>query len=297
MDVLDALTWKGGVADARTLNALSSRKRVRTALRKGEIVRVARGSYALPDAQESRRAAARLSGVASHLSAAQRFGWELKHRPAHPTVTVPRTRKVDRDRRAGVDVKWRDLDPDDVWNGATGPGQTVIDCAKDLPFDEALAVADSALRHQHVTPVRLLQLAELVPSTGRTQALRVAREASGLAANPFESVLRAIALDIPGLDLKPQVLVAEDGWSGWPDLVDVERRLVVEADSFEFHGKRKALKRDCERYNALVIRGWTVLRFAWEHVMYDPTYVVACLTALTRPQRHAAFPVPRRLSA
>jgi hypothetical protein len=31
--------------------------------------------------------------------------------------------------------------------GVTSPAWTVIDCAKDLPFDEALAIADSALRH------------------------------------------------------------------------------------------------------------------------------------------------------
>lgn len=37
------------------------------------------------------------------------------------------------------------------------------------------------------------------------------REASGLAANPFESVLRAIALDVAGLDLQPQVVIDEDG--------------------------------------------------------------------------------------
>ena len=105
----------------------------------------------------------------------------------------------------------------------------------------------------------------------------MAREASGLAANPFESVLRAIALDVPGLDLRPQVVIAEGGWVGRPDLVDTERRLVVEAESFEFHGRRAALRRDCERYTALTLLGWTVLRFAWEHVMFEPAYVAECL--------------------
>ena len=54
-----------------------------------------------------------------------------------------------------------------------------------------------------------------------------------------------------------------------PDLVDVTRNLVLEADSFSWHGSRAALRQDCRRYNRLVIAGWRVLRFAWEDVMHE----------------------------
>ncbi|MFL6131664.1 MAG: endonuclease domain-containing protein [Nocardioidaceae bacterium] len=181
----------------------------------------------------------------------------------------------------------------------TRAGRTVIDCARDLPFDEALTVADSALRHGNVTQERLLALAERVATTGRAQCLRVAREASGLAANPFESVLRAISLDIPGLRVRPQVVIDEDGFVGRPDLVDDRSRVVLEAESFEFHGHRIALRRDCERYNALALRGWLVLRFSWEHVMHDPAYVANCLrnAAQQRPLGRAAPPRKPRKAA
>jgi very-short-patch-repair endonuclease len=288
VEVVEALTWRGGVAEASVLVHLTSRGKVRAALRNGEIERLTRGRYGLPDADEARRAAARLSGVVSHLSAALLNGWEVKHRPRRPVVTVPRNRKVERWRRSGVDVKWRDLG-DDVWLDRTRAGRTVMDCAKDYPFDEALTVADSALRHGNVTRGELLRLAELVPSTGRAQCLRVATEASAKAANPFESVLRAIALDVDGLDLRPQEVISEDGITVRPDLVDRERRVVAEADSFEYHGHRRALHRDCMRYNALTLRGWLVLRFSWEHVMHDPLYVRECLELV--PSRRAA---PRR---
>jgi very-short-patch-repair endonuclease len=280
MEVVEALAWRGGTMPAALLRHLTSRRKVRTALKKGQILRPSRGTYALPDAEEARLAAARLAGVASHLSAAQLNGWELKWRPDRPTVTVPRNRKVEAWRRRGIDVRWRDLDEEDVWNARTRAGRTVIDCAKGLPFDEALTVADSALRHGNVTQGLLLRLAEEVVTSGRRQCLRVAREASGQAANPFESVLRAIALGVPGLAFEPQVVIDEDGFRCRPDLVDVGRRLVLEAESFEFHGRRTALERDCERYNALGIRGWLVLRFTWAHVMHDPAYVTACLTAV-----------------
>jgi very-short-patch-repair endonuclease len=280
VDVEEVLARSGGVADTRRLVAVTSRRRVATAVDAGRIVRDAHGRYALPTADEARRAANRLDAVVTGPSAAASHGWETKLPPPRPDVTVPAKRRVTPDRRRGVDLHWRDIDPDDVWNGILRAGPTVIDCAKRLPFDEALAIADSALRHGNVTPQGLLALARQVPTTGRRQTLRVATEASELAANPFESVLRATSLDVPRLDLRPQVVIEQDGWVGRPDLVDVERRIVVEADSFEFHGHRRALKRDCERYNALVLRGWVVLRFSWEHVMHQPDYVRQCLLAV-----------------
>jgi very-short-patch-repair endonuclease len=90
----------------------------------------------------------------------------------------------------------------------------------------------------------------------------------------------AIALDVPGIDVRPQVEITGRGFSVRPDLVDVERRLVVEADSFAWHGDRSSLRWDSQRYNNLVVRGWLVLRFAWEDVMHDPAYVRRTLTAV-----------------
>ncbi len=291
----------GGVADAGTLRRHTSRRKVRSALVRGEIVRDSFGRYSLPGADEALRAANRLSAVVSHDSAASYWGWELKHPPARPSLTVPRNRKLSLERRDGLDVTWANLTPDDIARRiVTRPDRTVIDCAKTKPFDEALAIADSALRHGNVTSGRLLALAEEVKGKGRGNCLRVAREANGKAANPFESVLRAIALDVPGLDVKPQLVISEGGFVVRPDLVDERLRLVVEAESFEWHGKRKALKRDCERYNGLGIRGWLVIRFSWEHVMFEPEYVAACLRAIvrsTRPSGRANVRVPGQIPA
>ena len=99
---------------------------------------------------------------------------------------------------------------------------------------------------------------------------------------PFESVLRAIGLDVPGLRLVPQVEIRIPGRRLMrPDLVDERLRIVVEADSFEHHGSRKALVLDCARYDNLTADGWTVLRFAWEHVMHRPAWVRSTLLAVT----------------
>ena len=117
---------------------------------------------------------------------------------------------------------------------------------------------------------------------GRRHVLRVIEAADARAANPFESVLRAIALDVPGLQRLPQVEIRTPGRRlVRPDLVDARLKIAVEADSFEHHGSRKALVLDCVRYDNLVADGWTVLRFAWEHVMHRPAWVRSTLVAVT----------------
>jgi very-short-patch-repair endonuclease len=151
---------------------------------------------------------------------------------------------------------------------------------RSLPFDEALAVADSALRHESISPSALLALAAGVQGPGARQCRRVAREASGDAANPFESVLRAISLDVPGICLVPQLEIRAPSFSVQPDLVDRQHRIVAEADSFAWHGDRQALRADCQRYTNLVVRGWIVVRYSWEDVMHDPAYVRRTLIAL-----------------
>jgi very-short-patch-repair endonuclease len=190
-------------------------------------------------------------------------------------VTVPRNRKLAPECRATADPRWRALAAHEVEGAVTTRERTFVDCARSLPFDEGLAVADSALRCG-VSRARLVAAAEAVRGPGRTKCLRVARSAEGRAANPFESVLRAIALDV-GLRLEPQHEIGDDDFYARVDLGDPERRLVLEADGFAWHGDRKALMRDCWRYTGLVLRGWVVLRFTWEDVMLDPDRVRDCL--------------------
>lgn len=273
----EALQRLGGVANVRRLLQLTTRRRIRSALKKGLIVRDGQGIYALPGADGALRAAGRLSGVLAEDSAAQAYRWKMKRQPSSPCVVVRRKRKLRPDQRRGVRVRYRDLDPDDVNGMVTRPGETVIRCAARMSFDEALAIADSALRCGAVTTEELIRRAKAEPPLYRARCLRVAQAADGRADNPFESVLRAIALDVPGLSVEPQVWVSNDARA---DLVDRRLRLVLEADSFEFHGRRHQLVHDCQRYNAFVVNGWLVVRFAYEQVMGDPDYVREVLVAM-----------------
>lgn len=279
MTVTEVLHRLGGVSTRAELVRATSRREFDAAVARGEIVRDGYGRYALPVAHEALRAANRLSGVATHRSAALLWGWEVKTAPEEPDVTIRRKRHLSDGQAAGVSLHWADLAPADVAGMVTSVERTLVDCMRSLPFDEALAIADSALRHGSTTRAQLRLLADGIKGPGAPQARRVAREATHLAANPFESVLRAIALEVPGIDLRPQVVIADDEGRGRADLVDRRRRWVVEAESHSWHSRRGALRRDCRRYTKLVLLGWRVLRFAWEDVMFQPDYVRACLQA------------------
>lgn len=277
VSVVEVLERWGGVAGAGTLIALTSRAELDRALTGGEVVRIARGRYALLQVDEAVRAAARLGGVLSLTSAALHHGWPVKHPPDLPHVTVSRGRKVSPLERS-VHLHRAELGPDQIDGPATSRELTLENCLRHLPFDEALAVADSARREG--VPVSVFErIADGARGPGSPQIRRVADAATSLAANPFESVLRAIAHDVPGLAVEPQVVIREPGLHVRPDLVDRRLRLVLEADSFEWHGGRAALRRDARRYNCLVVNGWVVLRFAWEDVMFDPGHVREVLLA------------------
>ena len=281
MDVLDAIRRCGGVMDHTTAVRLTTRKRLRRALAAGKVVKIGHGRYALPTAHEGLVAAHRVRGTISHRSAAAWWGWELKIQPPRPEVTVPKHRQCD---RSGVDLHWADLPADDLREGVvTARQRNLADCLRIQPVEESLDLADSALRAEDVTPQQLAALARSARGPGSARIRRVARWADGRAANPFESVLRALAIEV-GLAMRPQVLIRVRGGEVRPDLVDEDRRLVVEADSFEWHGKRAALRRDCRRYNAIVAAGWILLRFSWEDVMHEPDYVRSVLGEVVGPR-------------
>lgn len=293
VDVVVTLERMGGVATRRALVAATSRSEVDGALGSGVVVAVARGRYALAAADEAVVAAHRLSGVASHASAAVRHGWQVPVMPVLPHVTVPKGRTPTRAQRAGVELHRTDLGPDDVDGPTTSRERTLLDCLRAGSGSLGLAVADSALRDGFGRD-RLLAVARDARGPGSAQARRLAARADGRSANAFESALREITFDVSGLRVEPQVPIrAGRRFLGRPDLVDERLGLVLEADSFEWHGDRAALRRDARRYDRLVANGWLVLRFAWEDVMHDQDWVRAVLRAtVVRTQRSGSRSTP-----
>jgi very-short-patch-repair endonuclease len=278
VDPIAALAQLGGSADVRALDELCGRRALRRAVRSGDVERLARGRYGLPSGPDPVRSAVRLSGVASYESAAARWGIELPvGTEARTQVTVGRGRS--HLQLEGVEVHWADLPAGDVDGSFTTPLRTVLDLARHRPFGTALAAADRAVRMRLIRPGDLIAGAQRLRGPGSTQARRVAEYADGRAASVLESVLRAIMIEGEITGFEPQVQIHGDGFFARVDLGHRRRRIALEADSFEHHGHRAALARDCRRYTELTTRGWLVLRFAWEQVMFEPEWVVAMIRA------------------
>ena len=281
MEVTEALEQLGGIASRKELLARVPRGEIERAFARGAVVRPTRGRYALPTDHAAREAGQRLSGTVVLISAAAHWEWKRMWEPKRPQVAVPVGRKVATERRTGVDLRWRTIPADDVVDGwVTSRVRTVVDCAVLLPFPQALAIADSALRSETVRRSELLaRLDDLDPQL-RPRVRQVFERADARAANPFESALRAILLDVPGLTVEPQVRIDDSaGFVGRVDLADHRLRIVIEGESFEFHGEKEMLDRDCTRYSRLSAAGWLVLRFSWTHVMTKPDWVRAVVTA------------------
>lgn len=283
--VVDVLRHVGGTATAAALVSVSGRANLDHALRAGLVVRAARGRYVLADLPHPWTSAFRLGGVVSHTSAAQHWGLAVLSRADRAHITVARTRS--RVIRRGVTAHWSDLAPVDVATDrpVTTPLRTVLDCVRTLPFGEGLAIADSALRQRLVGSIELSRAADALRGPGRARARRVAAFADPRAESGLESALRAVFLQCGLAGFVPQVQIRDGAFRARVDLADTRLGIVAEADSFEHHGHRAALVRDCERYDELVVRGWRVLRFAWEQVMFRSDWVAAVAVAAARAPR------------
>ncbi len=290
---MTAISRLRGVASFGELVARSGRASIRRALCDGSIRRVGRGRYVVATVAEHRQRAHGLTGVLSHLSAAIHHGWKVKLVPTEAWVTVPRCRHV-RGSRDGLRLHWSEVTAAEASAGVTSPIRTVLDCARVLPFDEALAVADSALRSGRVSKVALQRAAESTRGPGSTAIRRVAQHADRRADNPLESVLRAHALDA-GLHLTPQLVIAEPGFFAVADLGDQGLRLAVEAEGYETHGSRAGLRADCVRHTGYALHGWTSLRFSYEDAMYEREWVIWVFRSWMAGE--ATAPPPRRRAA
>lgn len=310
--LLSALHACGGTGTRDDCLTAVSAGVLRGAVKAGHVVRVGRGLYGLPqlvsaathlpaatrswsqtdedDAEilelHRQLAVAQAHDAAlSHRSAARHYGWPVLVDPECIELVVPRGRRVRP--RPTVSVRRRETTAEERRLHVTSPSTTVVHCAVDLPFDEALAVADSALRSELLGAHTLRNAADTYRGRNAAQVRRVAGAADGLAANPFESALRAVVSTVPGLHVVPQVLIEDGDFAARVDLADIARRIVLEADSYEFHGSARRFVEDIDRYDELVARDWLVLRFTLDQVRNRQEWLRTTVEAavLTRPPR------------
>jgi very-short-patch-repair endonuclease len=273
VDSLDqVLISKGGCATFAELVKATSRRQLAAAVEQGVVERLARGIYARPGRSVDWRTAVAYDGVVSHLTAADAWDLPLLVLPEKPHITVPTKRRP----RTGPPaiLHWAPIAPGDLPSRMTSLVRTVVDCARVLPFGEALAVADAALASGLTRRNQLIAAAEAMRGPGRPNARRVTAAAIGIADSFLESMLRALLLE-SGIDgFEPQLLVEHGSFRARVDLGHPRARLALEAEGYQFHGARSDFAADCRRYDELVAAGWQVLRFTYEQVLSDPVWVI-----------------------
>jgi very-short-patch-repair endonuclease len=267
----ELLAQQRGWATYAQLAAATSTRAVSAALRRGEVERIGHGIYALPGLPTDLVAALAYDGVLSHQSAAAAWGFPLLVAPPKPHVTLPPNRRP----KAGPPavLHWAGCSAEERRGRLTSASRTALDCARVLPFGEALAIADAALAGGHLGHQELVSSAVALRGPGCPNARRVAAAATSLAGSFLESMLRALLIT-EGIDgFEPQVLVSNGRFRARVDLGHRAARLALEADGFEFHGSRRDFAADCRRYDELVAAGWLVLRITYEQVLGDPAWV------------------------
>jgi very-short-patch-repair endonuclease len=232
-----------------------------------------------PDQRASTRAAVAWAGtgaVASGLTAA--WWWRLRDwAPAVAEVTVPRSRS--RCCPPEVVARRRNLDPVNlvVVRGlpVTALPLTVLDAAAALGNDSGRPLVDRALQRR----VSFGELhAAYCRSFGRHGSPwlgRVLRQAADGACSQAERVMHRLLREARIDGWVTNHLVVLSGIEYWIDVAFVDRRLAVEVDGWAWHSDLDRFAHDRRRQNALVLAGWTVLRFTWHDLMSLPDVVVA----------------------
>jgi very-short-patch-repair endonuclease len=222
-------------------------------------------------------AAARWAGEPSSVSGVA-AAWWLGLWPAPPTVelTVPLSRCLRPP--PGVRVRRRNLSACDRVGVRglclTAVPLTVLEAAVNLG-ERGGELLDRALQRR----VRLDALRQAhhrnLSRRGSTAAGRLLAAASDRAASTAE---RAMITLLRSAGIAGWHLHYRD--SGYElDFAFPARRVAIEVDGWAWHSDAGTFRRDRRRQNAVVLAGWTVLRFTWHDLTHSPDQVIAEIIA------------------
>ena len=264
---------RGQLRDAGLLNSAIDRRG-----RNGQLHRQFRGVYIVGHealAPLAREAAALLAVGAgaflSHESAALAWGIiEDYGGDVHVTVLERRLRS-----RAGLRVHRASIAPPTRRRHGltvTSPAHTLVDlAASNSPHLEHAFIEAHGARL--VTPAELERTIKRAGPRRGVRALRelAAANEAGFTRSKAERKLRALlrAAHLP----EPRTNATVCGYM--VDCVWPEHGLVVEFDSYGFHGHRPAFETDRRRDATLIAHGYRVMRITWRQLTGEPYVVLA----------------------
>lgn len=252
---------------------------IKSAVRRGQLKRVASDTFVAVGAPESFRQAAAIAsssgGVCSHRCAAALYGLDGV-RPYHVEIVTPTGYPVRRYPASVIVHRTNHLPDDHVDVRAGVPvtcvSRTLIDLAGVAGFSTFRRAAISAVDRDLVTPNRIAALMTCCGRSGRPGTASVRRLLQemdwqkGMTDSDLED--KAVSLieeeDLPTPKRLFRVF-SEGRFLGEVDLAYPKQRVAVEVDSYQHHSDRMAFVKDRARSNGLVARaGWSILYFVYE---------------------------------
>ena len=263
--------------------------------RTGELVRVRRGAYARtvadqldPEERHRRLVVAtapqlREGAVLSHTSAALLHGLPLLGREDLSRVHVTRDRRGGGRRRRLVQVHGSPLAAEDIVDvqglSTTSLARTVVDLARTLPFDRAVAAGDRALRLGLAPDDLAAAVERAAHATGVRKARRVAGFVDARSETPGESISRVRCHEqgLPAPDLQRDIFDRDGQWVARVDFCWPGLRTIGEFDGKIKYGRLVPAGQSIEdvifsekiREDALRSLGWQVVRWIWADLYAD----------------------------
>lgn len=259
---------------------------VRGAWRRGSVVRVRRGWYALPTAHPLLVEAARVGGSLTCISGcALRGSWLPPGAALH--VAVPNGSRHLKNPIDGLPIRGSGPALVVHWSGPSGNTSSFVagalsmrECLVEVlhcqPADLAFAIVESALTCRLISAADIAWLVAVVPSRRRLLQL-----AGAVAGSGTESLFRFRMFRL-GILMRSQVDIAGVG------RVDflIGDRLIVEIDSTEHHAGRENRLRDLDRDAVAHSFGFVPLRFDYLQVMDDWEFVASTVLAIVERGDH-----------
>jgi very-short-patch-repair endonuclease len=263
-----------------------SRRRIDSALTRGELVRARRDRYLPGDTPDAIVRAVRVGGRLTCLSLLRMMGVFVRrndrlHVHMHGTDSRMRSPHDRRQRleprhRRGVRLHWLALTNGVGQATCVGMVDALVHAVLCQSPRDAIATLDSALNKRLVTPADIAEVFGALPA--RYGALLPLLD--GDAESGPESLMR-LMLRMLGCRVEVQVVV--EG-VGRVDLV-VDGWLVIECDSRQFHEGWEAQEEDRRRDLALAALGYTTIRPTATMIMDQPEVVLAAVRGLMRSRR------------
>ena len=262
MDPVQILGSVGGVALTREVVARGvGESDIRSAVHRGDLVRLERGILALPGADPELVAARRSRALLTCASAAPRFSLWLLTPAAKPHYWHSNGR------RSGSCVSHRmPLTHPGVTGAVAALPDVLLHALLCLPALESLVMVESAYGRGDIDLGFLTgHLVGNRCGRARDVVARVERGADSL----LETLARVLFRDA-GITTETQVWI--DG-VGRVDFL-LEGFLIVEIDGLAFHLGSRQFKKDRRRDNSAVVQGLPVLRFFYDDVVFAPEAVL-----------------------